>query len=192
MIKDKKNIIIINVVAILIFAVLLAADLLTKQWAVEVKPNYYLFNGFGLTIYYNSGMAFGMFDDNRTAMIAVIVITIAMMLVIAFAFVKVKSTNKFLKIILAIIEAGAIGNLVDRIMWLSGSLPGVRDFIDVSFFGFGVCNLADFYVTVCGVLLLIYFMFFGSDPLIPVLKKRREKKVGAEQTDGETTAERGE
>ncbi len=94
-----------------------------------------------------------------------------------------------MKILLCIIEAGAIGNLVDRVMMLAGVLPGVRDFVDVSFFGFGVCNFADFYVSFGGVILLIYLFFFGSDPLIPIGKKRIQKADEAKKQSGDESPE---
>lgn len=189
--KPTKKTLIIDGVGILVFAALLALDLLTKAWAVRTHPSQVIIpKMIKLTLVYNSGMAFSLFDDNRTAMIVVMILTCAIMLVIAFAFLKIKSENKFLKILLAVIEAGAVGNLVDRVMWLSGAIPGVRDFVDVSFFGFGVCNLADFFVSFGGVILVLYFVFFSADPLIPVFKKKKpkEKEFGGKEENVEPKA----
>lgn len=183
--NEKKDAIVITVIALAVFALLLAADLLTKAWAEQTHPHIYLFPGCGLTIIYNSGMAFSLFDDNKAAMIAIICFTVLLMIAIAILFFKLKPENRFLKIVLAIVEAGAIGNLVDRILWLSGSIEGVRDMIDVSFSGFGVCNLADFYVSFGGVILVVYIIFFGKDPLIPLGKKRKEAQEESEEGLGE-------
>ena len=183
--NEKKDAIVITVIALAVFAVFLAADLITKAWAEQTQPHMYLFPGCGLTIIYNSGMAFSLFDDNKAAMIAIICFTVLLMIAITILFFKLKPENRFLKIVLAIVEAGAIGNLVDRILWLSGSIEGVRDMIDVSFSGFGVCNLADFYVSFGGVILVVYIIFFGKDPLIPLGKKRKEAQEESEEGLGE-------
>lgn len=171
MTTKMKSKIKILLAALAVFLVLLAVDLLTKAWAAKTEPHAYLFSGFGLTIVYNSGMAFSLFDDNKTMMIVIIAFTVLLMLAILVAILKIKPERKFLTIVLACIEAGAIGNLVDRVLWLSGEIPGVRDMVDVSFFGFGVCNFADFFVTFGGVALVIYFCFFSDDPLIRLKKK---------------------
>lgn len=185
MTNSKKDKIVITVIALAVFAVLLAADLLTKAWAEQTQPHMYLFPGCGLTIIYNSGMAFSLFDDNKAAMIAIICFTVLLMIAIAILFFKLKPENKFLKIALAVVEAGAIGNLVDRILWLSDQIEGVRDLVDVSFSGFGVCNLADFYVSFGGVALVVYLIFFGKDPLIPLGKKRKEAQGESEKGQSE-------
>lgn len=174
MTKQTKRKLIIDGIGILVFAVCLALDLLTKTWAVATKPNLYLTKGIGFTLVYNSGMAFSIFNDSEIAMKIVAAVTVVVMIVIGVIFAVLKPEKRFIKIVLAVIEAGAIGNFIDRIMMFAGVLPGVRDFVDVSFFGFGVCNIADFYVSFGGVALLIYLLFFGSDPIIPIGKRRKQ------------------
>lgn len=181
--QQTKKRLIIDVIGILIFVACLAIDLLTKSWAVQTKPNLYLTKGIGFTIVYNSGMAFSIFSDSEIAMKIVVAVTVIVMILIAIVFALLKPEKKFLKIVLAIIEAGAIGNFIDRIMMFAGTLQGVRDFVDVSFFGFGVCNIADFYVSFGGVALLIYLLFFGSDPIIPIGKHRRHADDGENKTE---------
>lgn len=166
------------IVGALLFAVLLAVDLVTKYLATEylkegeskqVIPRVLYF-----TLTYNKGIAFGFLSNTEAAMVVVTALTVIIMIGVAVVFIKTGKRRGGLKIILAFIEAGAVGNLVDRIMMFSGNLKGVRDFLDISRvqlfsfinggFNFGICNPADFYVTLAGVALFIYVIaFFITD-----------------------------
>ncbi len=174
--SNLKKSLIVNGIAILVFAVLLALDLIIKRWAEVTVPNFALIPGvIEFTLYFNDGMGFSIFSGNPTMMKVVVAITVCLMIAIAVVFVLLKNDKIFLKIVLCLIEAGAIGNLVDRIMMFTGNLAGVRDMVDLSFFGFGICNFADFYVVIGGVLLMVYLLFMGDDPIIPVFKKKDKK-----------------
>lgn len=162
------------IIGVIIFALLLTADLVTKFLAVK-----YLTLGESIrvipkvlswTLTYNSGMAFGFLSGTTVGMVIITAFTVIIMAGIAVAFVKTGLSRPGLKIILAIVEAGAVGNLVDRIMMFTGQISGVRDFIDISSvnffsfinggFNFGICNVADFAVTLGGAALVIYMIFF--------------------------------
>ena len=122
------------------------------------------------------------------------------MLIVALAalFFTVFKRNTPARITLAVIEAGAIGNLIDRL-----ALGYVRDMVDVSPLGFGVCNFADFFITFGGVALLIIIAFIGKDALFPLTKKWREEakaeedrkealKGAADHTEGVSSAQDAE
>ncbi len=152
---------------------LLALDLILKAWAYAYEvsqPNFFL--GF-IRINYlpggNPGIAWGMFGDSKGAMIAVTIFTCVMIVGIAALFLFMFKKNAPARICLAVIEAGAVGNLVDRLC-----LGYVRDFVDVSRLGFNICNFADFYITFGAVALLIVILFIGKDAVIPIGKWRRE------------------
>lgn len=161
----------IAVVCTLIMLVLLVGDQLTKAWAEAVaihQPDYFL----GIIRWNfskNTGMAFGIFDDNRTAMIVITALTVGMIIGIAVLFFTLFKKNKAAQIALAFIEAGAIGNLIDRLI-----LTYVRDMVDVSPIGFGICNFADFYITGGAVALIIIIFFFGEDPVFPIGKRKKQ------------------
>ena len=84
--------------------------------------------------------------------------------------------RRFMKIAIILIVAGGIGNLIDRVyyrVWEAEAIFGVRDMVDLSRFGFAVCNFADFFISFGAVGFLLSFLFFDKDALFPVGKYRR-------------------
>lgn len=163
---------------------LLFLDLLTKTLASlllrEGVPRPLIPHFLSLTYTKNDSIAFSP-DLNSTMMALITVLTVAMIVLIAVLFFTYYKKNKAVRVCLAIVEAGAVGNLVDRLC-----LGYVRDFVDVSAFrpfaflgsgfNFGVCNLADFYITFGAVALLFCILFVGKDALIPLGKNRKGKE----------------
>ncbi len=164
---------------------LLFVDLVTKAWAyaVSVQQSSY-FLGFIKLNYLpggNTGIAWGMFGSSEAAMVVITVLTALMIVGIAAVFFTVFKKNIPARICLAVIEAGAIGNFVDRVV-----LGYVRDFVDVSPIGFGICNFADFFITFGAVALFIVLIFVGKDALFPLGKWR---KVRLEEKEKERLAQ---
>lgn len=62
--------------------------------------------------------------------------------------------QKNIAAILSLIAAGAIGNLYDRIVF-----GYVRDFFEFDFMNFPVFNVADIYITLAAVWIIIYLLF---------------------------------
>lgn len=109
---------------------------------------------FHITSAHNTGAAFSMLSNGRWFITAVAVITS-----VAIAFILYKERKKMgvvMRICLALILAGAIGNLFDRI-----TLGYVRDMFDFRLINFAIFNVADSAVSVGGVLLAID-VFFGK------------------------------
>lgn len=153
---------------------LLFVDLLTKAWAyaVMVETGYVL--GLVRLSYLpggNTGIAFGWFGESEWAMAVFIVLTVFMMGGIAALFFTVFKKNRPARVCLAVIEAGAVGNFIDRVF-----LGYVRDFIDVQRLGFGICNPADFYITFGAVALLLVILFVGKEAVIPLGKWRKIRR----------------
>lgn len=170
----------------LVMLCLLFLDLLTKAWAYasHVETDYFL--GFIRLSYLpggNTGIAFGWFGESEWAMTVFIILTVLMIGGIAALFFTLCKHNRPAQICLAVIEAGAVGNLCDRIF-----LGTVRDFIDVQRLHFGICNLADFFITFGAVALLIVILFFGKDAPFPLGKARREKREKQASSHGEENA----
>lgn len=186
--KNKQNI--VYIVSILVFAALLTVDLTTKAWAAETRinqPEYFL--GFiKFTYAENEGMAWGLFKDNPTAMNFITAFTVVLILGLGVLYFTLFKRNTPARIVLAVIEAGAIGNLIDRVV-----LDYVRDMVDVSPLGFGICNFADFFITFGGVILLFIIVFIGKDALFPLKKEWREEAKREEEAKNALKAvEKGE
>ena len=110
----------------------------------------------------NSGVAFGMFQGqgNLFAVLAILVV-----LLIIYYFPRIPREDRVLRIALCLQLGGALGNLVDRILF-----GEVTDFISVG--NFPVFNVADASITM-GVVVLIIGVW---------LQERQEKKRLEEET----------
>lgn len=181
---------IVAVSALIVF-VMLFADLITKAWAAATKVYMTVIPGLVNFRYVkNEGISFGMFQDNSTAMLVITIFTVVMMAVLAVLYFTIFRENRSARIAIAFIEAGAIGNFIDRVF-----LGYVRDFIDISKIGFGVCNIADFCITFGAVVLVVIVLFVGKDAVFPLGKHRKqaEKDKTAEMlasADGADHSER--
>jgi len=170
----------ITAAGVLVMLLLLFVDQFTKMLTdgFAVRQGKY-FLGI-IRIYYtrNPGMAFSWFDDNPTIMIVITVITVFLIAGIGAIYFTLFKKNTPARMCLAVIEAGAIGNLIDRLV-----LGCVRDFLDVSPLHFGVCNPADFFITFGAVALVFIIMFIGPSAVFPMRKKWREeaKRLEAEK-----------
>lgn len=99
----------------------------------------------------NTGAAFGLFKNNT------VVLTVFTSLVILFCLfiIFVKPLDKSLyNFSLALIVAGGVGNLIDRIF-----RSYVIDYIEVLFIDFPVFNFADILVTCSSFFLAFYLIY---------------------------------
>ena len=143
-----------------VWLLLIALDLLTKSAAAEGLRNgpISLIPGV-LEFYYlqNTGAAFSLLENAQWLFILIALVVTAF---IGWVLRRIPKTKRFLPMIavLLLISAGAVGNLVDRIC-----LGYVRDFIYFSLIHFPVFNVADIYVTVSTVLLVLLVLLFYKD-----------------------------
>ena len=183
---------IVILVDLFILAVLLTADLLSKHYAASYLlshgGSYEAIKGV-LTFRYseNRGAAFGIFTDSRVFLCVFVgVVVLALVAYMVYHIVKKKYKEKggvFLHVALSFILAGGIGNLVDRI-----ALGYVRDFIEYTFIytlferDFAICNLADVFLTVGVVMVVIYLIVLMVDEakkgkaLIAEASKKKEEQ----------------
>lgn len=140
---------------ILIIGIIVILDQFVKFMVVKnlaIGASVTVINKF-FSIYHigNTGAAWSILDGQR-----VLFIIITSVACVAIAYFLVKSKNKLLKLSLSLIFAGAVGNLIDRV--LKGS---VTDFLRFDFgsYMFPVFNVADMSVVI-GSALLMYYMFF--------------------------------
>ena len=111
----------------------------------------------------NTGVAFGLLQ-NLGWVFAILAVIISG--VIVYYYPRVDSGDKLLRIALPMQLAGALGNLIDRILFKGK----VTDFISVG--NFAIWNVADASITV-GVGLMVL------DTLIQEYREKRKKKMQA-------------
>ena len=105
-----------------------------------------------LLLIYNSGIAFGIFDNGSVfTSYILLILTLLISLYLIWMIINESEVNK--KIALSIIAAGAFGNILDRI-----NDGQVTDFLHLEIlnFSFFIFNLADAFITI-GAILIIYF-----------------------------------
>lgn len=146
-----------NLLLSLIFIVSIAADQITKMWAVtNLKGNMsvnIIGNFLKFTYAENRGAAFSILQDKR---IFFITVTFIMLTVVLYMLIYNKKITNLTKISLTLISGGAVGNLIDRIR-----VGYVIDFIDVrfgDFYDFPIFNIADSFVVVGTALLIILIL----------------------------------
>lgn len=160
-------------------AALVAADQLTKLAAVRGLTSHpvSIWNGVLEFCYSeNRGIAWGLFQNRRWIVIVITGLVLAALLVLLMSGRFRQS--RLISIGGAMVLAGGIGNLIDRI-----GNGYVVDFIHYyKWFDFPVFNFADCCVTIGAVLILIYVFFFSG--------KETGKK--GDVADGEQTADSDE
>ncbi len=162
-----------------ITAALVSLDQVTKWLAVLFLKNAetvtVIPSVLGFTYVENRGAAFGILQGQRWLFLALTgVIMIAILWLVLFG--KFRSFRWF-TVSATLIVAGGIGNFIDRLIH-----GYVVDFIQVQFFEFPVFNVADCFVVVGSVLLLIFFFFLYDEHPVFTANKTEESR-GNEPTD---------
>lgn len=120
-----------------------------------------------LTYIQNTGAAFSILNEHTWLLTLVSVIVVAAM---AAALWKKVLRHPLGVVPAVMVLAGGVGNLIDRI-----AFGYVTDMFNTLFMNFAVFNVADICITVGGVLLVIYVLFFCE---------KLEKKGEANDVDG--------
>jgi len=185
-VKSHKKIIIIFIIFIIL---LIALDQISKWLAInflgplnsfyEENKDLPTQNGNSITVIpnllkftllTNNGAAFGIGDGKLYMRIIFILISwigfLGIPIYVLYLFLRkkdpIKKLNKGYFISLILIYSGTVGNLIDRTFYW-GNPCGVIDFIDITpiIKNFGIFNLADSYVVV-GIILLMIIMIIDS------------------------------
>ncbi len=148
----KKLFLLLDIVGII---VLVLADQFTKSLAVahlKDKPAFNIISGV-LELNYLENKGAGMLQNQKAFFIFVAVVILS---VIGYVLYKMPDEKKYrlLHVLLSLIAAGAIGNMIDRIR-----LDYVVDFIYFVLINFPIFNVADIYVSVSTVALVILLLF---------------------------------
>lgn len=162
---------------VLYLIILVAIDQGTKYWArmtlKEDGPISIISGVLRLHYHENTGAVWGIMTD-KTAFLTVATIILSILLFILYFLIPQKRRYLPIQIIWVFIISGAIGNLIDRI-----SLKYVVDFIYFELIDFPIFNIADTYLTVSSVLLLVLGIFYYKDSdfeFIDNLLKKKSKK----------------
>ena len=160
-------------VDILLAMLLIAIDQTTKYFAVTNLMNqkpWVIWEGvFELHYLENRGAAFGMLQGQKLFFVLISVIILA---VILYVLIKVPYQKMYTKlhITLVFIASGAIGNLIDRIRY-----DYVVDFLYFSLIDFPIFNVADIYVTLSSIILVILLLFVYKETDLEFLSFRTKK-----------------
>lgn len=148
---------------ILLLLCLLLVDQYTKYLSVTrltENKSYVVVDGI-LELYYlkNTGAAFGILKNQQ---VLFLLIGFVVLIVVSYLLIKLPLKKKFriCRFFLVMISAGAIGNMIDRIRF-----DYVIDFIYFSIIRFPVFNVADLFITVStvGLILLLLFRYKEDD-----------------------------
>lgn len=139
---------------LLAVAVMVLLDQVVKLWAVAaLKPMGTLMVLPGvvqLTYVENRGAAFSLLQNQIWLFV---LLAVVILVAICYALQKNYIQTMLGRLSLVVIAAGAVGNMLDRVL-----RHYVVDMIEVTFISFPVFNIADIYVC-CGVALFLYYMF---------------------------------
>ena len=166
-----------------IIALVVGLDQLTKYLALAHLQEYHsapwIRGVVHFTLVHNEGAAFGILSDHRWVFLVFSSLAIVGLCVYLFRFCK---TDLWIKVALAFVIGGGIGNMIDRIF-----VGSVVDFIELPFLWlpilkmyFPIFNIADSFVTV-GVAILIVCLI-----RLQVLEIREEKRKKTESLNGKT------
>lgn len=134
-------------------------DQITKYLAVlylkHIDTYPLIKNVFHLTYRENTGAAFSIFRDKQIFLIVMTSIVVFILIIYLIRILR-KRNLLLLKLPLAFITGGAIGNLIDRIR-----LNYVIDFFDFNLINYPVFNVADIFIVI-GSIILAYGILFKN------------------------------
>ncbi len=119
----------------------------------------------------NSGAAWGIFNEHVN-ILAVVSVVLSVGLFVCYIRLPMTKRYRPLRYTLIFVIAGAVGNGIDRIF-----SNYVTDFIYFELIDFPVFNVADCYITIGMILLVILLLFYYKDEDFTV------KKVGADKAE---------
>ena len=143
--------------AIISIIILVFLDQFTKFLAVKYigyNSSIPLINNI-LELYYirNAGAAWGILKNKQ---ILFYILTVIVLIILFSIYIRLINLKKYkdIRVLIILIISGALGNFIDRIR-----LKYVVDFIYFKLINFPVFNVADSYITVSFILLIILILF---------------------------------
>lgn len=134
--------------------------------------------GFDIVSFFQKIFKIKYFTENPEAfltakMVIFAIVTIAVVILLMIFYSLIPQTKRFLGInlILIFFVAGAIGNLIDRIV-----NNYVVDFFYFKLINFPIFNVADIYVTVAAFAFIILGIFYYKEEDFEMIFKKKDKK----------------
>lgn len=162
-----------------LFYIILATIIIdiVSKWCVvlnlkEHSRVYLIPNFLFVTLEFNPGGIFSFGANNEGLRIFLICVRVLLAIFIPIVyFLKGRGIKKRYKVCLSLIYAGCIGNLIDSLFYYENivGFRGVVDWIRFTFFN-ATFNLADSYVTVSVILIIIFLIV---DEIIEAIKRNR-------------------
>ena len=169
---------------LLLLILLIGIDQASKLWVksdlMNQDPLIIIKDVLRLQYHENNGAVWGILSGK---VVYLTIFTFLIMIFILYLYFKIPDDKKYnaLKILTVFITAGAIGNLIDRMY-----LGYVVDFIYFEIINFPLFNIADSYLTVSSILLLILALFYYKDEdfaFLDQIFKRRNQNVSISEED---------
>ncbi len=172
---DRKRLIIFIIIPVILFALLVGVDQITKYFAARDKVNTVVIpNFFYLSYSVNKGAGFSFLADKEWAQLLFKIITpFALIGFIVFYVFSVKKSYKWLSFSIVLIISGTIGNYIDRLL-----NSEVVDFLSFQFgsYFFPTFNVADVCLTVGVIMLIVHFLFFDGSAIFKSKPKEETAK----------------
>ena len=142
-----------------------------------------------MTNVHNYGAAFGIFQNARWPLT---IISAIFIIVIIVLINKEIIHTKFGRWTAVLIVAGALGNCIDRLLY-----GYVVDMFELEFMSFAVFNVADIFITVCGILFCLHIIFHNEPEAVkkanePEFMRRRREELEAKEAPYAAIPHRGE
>ena len=141
------------ITSLIVAAIVVGVDQLTKFLIYGTPAGSVVGNLLWFESTLNTGVAFSMFEGMQWLFI--VIASVASILFIYLIVSKKWLESKFEKISVALVLAGTVGNLIDRIIF-----NGVRDFIYLKFINFAIFNVADMAITIGAIMFCVAIVFF--------------------------------
>lgn len=162
------------------FILLVVVDQISKIWAIlalkDKEPISIIPKVLKLQYHENTGAVWGIMSG-KTLLLAFSTVIILALLIFIYSKIPMEAKFNILKVIFVFIMAGAIGNFIDRVF-----RRYVVDFIYFELIDFPIFNIADSYITVSSVLLLLLAIFYYKDEdlafLDQLFAKRKKDQEG--------------
>ena len=121
----------------------------------------------------NTGAAFSILANAKWLLIGVSALFIIVIIVLINTEIIRTKFGRWTSVLVA---AGALGNCIDRVLF-----GYVVDMFEFEIFSFAVFNVADIFITVCGILFCLHVIIYRDPMELPKEEKRRPAKARRRQ-----------
>ena len=161
---NGKRLVIFIIIPIILLAVFVGLDQITKYLAARDKANITVIENFFYISYStNKGAGFSFLADKEWGQLLFKIITpFALVAFIAFYVFAAKRSYKWLVYSVIFIISGTIGNYIDRLI-----NSEVVDFLSFKFgsYYFPTFNVADVCLTIGVIMIIVHFLFLDKNAL---------------------------